>query len=397
MPLPTALVRPFAALLGLACLPSLQAGESPRPETALIATASPPQEPFPHLGRLYHSETNPILNELWILGRYHGQNHWSDGSGGNDEGWEHRRLRLGGQIRLFKNLTLHAQAVAGADLELLYNGFTELWISWRFSEAISLTLGQQKHRFTHDRNVSSRYLNYLERSLLTNMFAADYTPAITVSGGVGRFSYYAGVFSNATGRDMGRAFTEYNSGYSFLASGTFDLEHSPDLDGAFLNLSYVRSHATENATNLNTFDHGLAAALILTKGPVSLLTEITAGLGAVNGNAVGINFQPGIFLTDKLQLVARYQLAASNEENGLRAQRRYEREVGLTTGDLYQAGYVGLNYYIAGHRLKLMSGIEYAHLGNEESWTGSVAVRFFFGPHARSPFPTDGTLAGLLR
>jgi len=354
----------------------------------------PTPEPFPNLGLLYRNDEHPFLNEVWFLGRYHGQNHWTQGNDREDEGWEHRRSRIGGQIRVFKNLTLHAQMVSGADLEPFYNGFTELWASWRFSDALALTVGQQKHRFTHDRNVSSRYLLTLERSLLTNMFAADYTPAVTLSGRFGRWSYYTGFFSNATGRDMSQAFTNFDSGFSFLASATVDLHEFFHTDTAFLNATYVGSDANENATNLNYFDHGISTALILTHGPASLITEITAGLGAENGDAVGLNIQPGYYLTDKLQVVARYQLAGSDGENGLRAQRRYEREVGLTTGDSYQAGYLGLNYFLAGHRAKLMTGIEYSTLGEQDSWTASVAVRVFWGPHSRGPFPMVETLPG---
>lgn len=74
------------------------------------------------------------------------------------------------------------------------------------------------------------------------------------------------------------------------------------------------------------------------------------------------------------------------------AQRRYERPAGLTTGDTYQAAYAGLNYYIAGHRLKLMNGLEYSEMGGQNLWTASFAVRLFWGPHASGPFPTNSIL-----
>lgn len=109
-----------------------------------------------NLGRLYNNEDNPILQNLWILGRYHGQYHWSDSSHGEDEGYESRRIRVGAQAQLFNHLVLHAQAISGSDFEPVYNGFTELWVRWMFSDAVQLTIGQQKHRFSHDRNVSSR-------------------------------------------------------------------------------------------------------------------------------------------------------------------------------------------------------------------------------------------------
>lgn len=360
-------------------------------EAASPAKSAPP-EPLKDLGLLYRSDTNPYVQEVWLLGRYHGQYWDTDGSAGGDSGWEDRRFRVGGQARLFKNLTLHAQMVSGSDFEPVYNGFTELWVGWRFNDALNLTIGQQKHRFTHDRNVSSRYINYLERSMLTNMFAADYTPAVTLSGRISRWNYYGGVFSNATGRDMKAAFTELDSGYSLLATVTRDVGDLIPLDSAFLNVSFVHSDANDKATNLNRFEQGLASALILTEGPMSLITEITAGLGSATGEAIGLNLQPGYFVTRRLQAVARYQLAGSNDDDGLRAQRRYEREANLRTGDLYQAGYLGLNYYIAEHRVKLLTGVEYAALGGEHTWTGSVAVRVFWGPHSRGPFPMGQVL-----
>jgi len=121
---------------------------------------------------------------------------------------------MGGQARVFQRLTLLVQMVSGSDFEPFYNGFTELWASWKFSDALALTIGPRKHRFTHDRNVSSRYINYLERSMLTNVFAADYTPAITLSGKAGRWNWYGGVFTDKTGQDMEDAFTDLDSGYS---------------------------------------------------------------------------------------------------------------------------------------------------------------------------------------
>ena len=85
----------------------------------------------------------------------------------------------------------------------------------------------------------------------------------------------------------------------------------------------------------------------------------------------------------------------ADDPGGIRAQRRYERNVGLNNGSTYQAGYLGLNYYIAKHRIKLMSGLEYSKLDNRDCWTGSLAFRFFFGPHSKGPFPMAQTLEGV--
>ncbi|MBK8094710.1 MAG: hypothetical protein IPK32_22755 [Verrucomicrobiaceae bacterium] len=388
----------FLILLSLlAVAPACLAGSSGSLSEALAPSAPTTLgDQLENLGRIYQNKENPIMQEFWLLGRYHGQQHWSDSSNGQyEEAFESRRLRLGFQGKFFNKLTLHAQAVSGTDLEPFYNGFTELWAQWSFAEALNLTIGQQKHRFTHDRNVSSRYINYLERSMLTNMFALDYTPAVTLSGKIGAFSYYTGIFSNATGPSMGNSFTKFNSGWSYLASATWDFGKKFGTDAAALNLGYLYSDLDPQATNMNRFTNGLNAALILTDGPFALVTEATAGLGGARGSVGGINLQPSVFLTDKLQLVARYQFAKADDPRGIRAQRRYERFVGLNNGDRYHAAYVGLNYHIAKHRIKLMSGIEYTKLDKVDCWTGSVAFRFFFGPHSKGPFPMAQTLDGI--
>jgi phosphate-selective porin OprO/OprP len=344
-------------------------------------------------GRLYRDNDNPVLQEFWLLGRYHGQYHDADGNVGDNDGWENRRFRIGSQARLFEKWTLHAQMVSGFDINPFYNGFTELWSQWALSDELALTVGQQKHRFTHDRNVSSRYINTLERSMLLNMFGADYTPAITLSGSLQEFNYYTGIFSNATGPDMVEAFTNYNSGFSLLASGTWDLKTKLGTDTAHWNVCYLYSDANENATNLNRFRDGFSTALILTNGGASLVSEALLGLRSNQGDAFGLNIQPAYFLTDKLQLATRYQIAASNDDDGLLAQRRYERPAGLTTGDVYNAIYGGFNYHVAGHRIKMMNGIEYANMSSQELWTASFAVRIFWGPNASGPFPTAKTLS----
>ncbi|MEN3940021.1 porin [Prosthecobacter sp. SYSU 5D2] len=400
-PRPFSLLRQQPLILALALLSSAHAGEplAQPPAAAPLLSATLPApgsigDRLENLGRLYESDTNDILQELWILGRYHGHYHWSEGSVGEDEGHEIRRLRMGAQAQLFHKLSLHAQMVSGSDAEPFYNGFTELWAQWAFTPQVALTVGQQKHRFTHDRNVSSRYINYLERSMLTNMVGADYTPAVTLQGKIGPVTYYTGLFSNATSRDMADSFTQFDSGYSYLAAAYINIGKPFGADSAHLHITGLHSQANENATNLDRFDNAFSTALILTQGSAALVTELTAGLGSDEGDAYGLNLQPSYFLTDNLQLALRYQIAASNGARGLEPQSRYEVPAGLPNGDLYQAGYIGLNYHIAKHRLKLMTGLEYSTMGGESVWTASTMIRFFFGPHSGGPFPMNQMLDG---
>jgi hypothetical protein len=94
-----------------------------------------------------------------------------------------------------------------------------------------------------------------------------------------------------------------------------------------------------------------------------------------------------------LQIVGRLQLSFSDEEHGLTPQRRYEQPAGLPTGDRYRALYAGMNYHFADHRLKVMTGLEYADSGGEHTLTASAAIRVFGGPHSRGPFPMATVLS----
>lgn len=363
-------------------------------QAANTARGKPLGERISDSGLIHRDDDAPVLQEFWLLGRYHGHYHETETGQGEDSGWEDRRARFGFQARMLDKLTVHAQAVSGPDFEPRYNGFTELWARWSFSDALQLTIGQQKHRVTHDRNVSSRYLNYMERSMFTNMMGLDYTPAITLSGRKGKVDYYTGFFTNATSDDIQDAFTANNSGVSFIAATTYDLGNLFGADTASFYGSYLRSDPKANATNLTRFDEAVSGALILTKGSGALVTELTSGFGGAGDDAHGLNIQPSYYLTDKLQLVGRYQVASSSNPTGLSSQRRYERPAGLPAGDSYRATYLGVDYYIANHRLKVLGGYEDAAMDGRHARTVFVGFRTFMGPHSSAPFPGNKMLKG---
>ncbi len=386
--------RKLLTLAAALTVVQLTAQEKPAAAAKPVAEQSL-KERFENLGLIYQDKNAKGLQELWLLGRYHGHYHDTSGVGRSDSGLESRRTRLGFQARMYDHLTVHAQAISGSDFEPTYNGFTELWVRWEFNPALQLTVGQQKHRFTHDRNVSSRYMSFMERSMFTNMMGLDYTPAVTLSGRVGKLDYYAGVFSNQAGTDMWEAFTELHSGWSGLAAVTYDLGQLGGADTATFYGSLLHSEARTGATNLTRFDDAASVALILTEGPAALVTEVTAGFGGTRGDAIGLNLQPSLFLTDKLELVTRYQLASASQTGGLRSQRRYESVAGLPNGEHYQATYLGLNYYLAGHRIKLLTGMEHARMNNRDAFTLFAGFRMFFGPHSNAPYPGNKLLKGI--
>jgi phosphate-selective porin OprO/OprP len=193
---------------------------------------------------------------------------------------------------------------------------------------------------------------------------------------------------------MGTAFTEFHSGSTLLAAATYDLGRSLGVDSAQFYGSYLHTNLGVGATNLTRFDDAVSGALILTEGPAALVSELTAGFGGRRGDAVGLNIQPSYFITDTLEAVGRWQLASASQPNGLRAQRRYEAPARMIDGDSYQAVYLGLNRYIAGHRMKVMSGVEYARMDSRDVFTFFAGFRMFFGPHSNAPFPGNQMLKG---
>ena len=87
-----------------------------------------------------------------------------------------------------------------------------------------------------------------------------------------------------------------------------------------------------------------------------------------------------------MQAVLRFQFAASDGDDGLQLQPRYEREVvPAGFGNRYHAFYVGINDLVFGDRFKLMTGTEYSAMhdsahddGAFEGWTHLAGVRVYF-------------------
>ncbi len=88
---------------------------------------------------------------------------------------------------------------------------------------------------------------------------------------------------------------------------------------------------------------------------------------------------------DAFQAVLRYQFDASNGDNGLQVQQRYEQEVVPDgRGDRYNAVYAGIDYLIYGNHLKLMNGVEYSEMDSAHDrtvfsgWPFLTGVRLYF-------------------
>ena len=145
------------------------------------------------------------------------------------------------------------------------------------------------------------------------------------------------------------------------------------------------------------FTDSISLSSDITQGRFGLVTQLLYGFG-FEGNAeqagvntpinqsdvFGISFVPSYFIADGVQLVGRVQLATSGEADGLSLPNRYDKwapsAVTDSKGNTYFSAYAGVNYYIYGHKLKIMNGIEYSKMGggDYDGYTFLSGLRMYF-------------------
>jgi phosphate-selective porin OprO/OprP len=111
------------------------------------------------------------------------------------------------------------------------------------------------------------------------------------------------------------------------------------------------------------------------------------------GDFGGIVLMPMYWLKDeKLRLVGRYLYQKADQAEGLKLNSRYapladtrDSSIDLNSGrgDEHQAVYLGLNYYLCGENLKVISGIQHDELQSIGStqyrgWTIGSSIRLWF-------------------
>jgi len=380
---------------------------------------------------LYKDDTNPILQEFSLQGRF--QLQYADGHAdtakgddqhfdisdvphaNNDNGiwddhFEARRARLGFKSKLFQNWKFDGLINVDLDGEdnegdnAFYRDIYDLYLTYAPADTFNMSAGKTKVRFSREQEISSNNILTFERSLLANLlFPGELTGIWTSGKGVQEYWLYElGVYGN----DRVREFSEFDGGAIILGKVGYDYSSQAGLDSAIASFHYM--HNTDAAykpeKNLEfsngtspSFTDSIALTNDITHGRYGLTTELLYGFGfdgkaeqenapkTINQSDVfGITIIPSYFIADGLQVVGRVQLATSSDKNGLSLPSRYESRANNTTegknGNTYSSAYLGLNYYIHGHKLKLMNGVEYSHLGggDYDGYTFLSGLRFSF-------------------
>jgi phosphate-selective porin OprO/OprP len=100
-------------------------------------------------------------------------------------------------------------------------------------------------------------------------------------------------------------------------------------------------------------------------------TDLSAAAGYETASDVwGATLLPFYNISKHFQVVTRYTFLRSIDPNGLRL-ARYENQVVNGRGDEYQEIYFGLNWYLYGHKLKLQTGVDYAHMADRANDGGA--------------------------
>jgi phosphate-selective porin OprO and OprP len=367
-------------------------------------TSATPCEDLWNRAIIYQNKDNPILQEFSLQGRLQLQY----AAGSSDQGnfssgdlqdlgtdtWEDidvRRWYMGLKATLFHDLKVNGNIVVNPDWGPVYGSLFDLYATWTACDQFQISAGKLEVRFTKEFEISSKEIATFERSLLNNQLAPKQITGAWINGRnvAGAWFYELGVYA----ADVQEEFTEFQGGAITLGKIGYDLKAATSLEQASVAFQWLHSTDPGDAGAKPYADNFNIAAEIKQGrwgGYADILyatgrNELT---GAPVSDVWGFSLTPTFHVTDKLQLVARYQFARSNAPGGLNLQTRYEAtapDLITRSGDQYQAGYLGVNYYLCGHKLKLMTGVEYASMqddstngGGYSGWTWTSGVRMYF-------------------
>lgn len=317
-----------------------------------------------------------------LRGRYHGQAFRTDGDDGNDHDWENRRVRLGLDTVLTDRLefAFDFNMAREADDDVIEN-FDFIAFEYAHDEDTVLSFGKlRRNPLTREDSISSNRILTLERSLLTSRFFLDNVGGVYLSHEKGDWEFGGGVLSGSTESDWRLPSLDGST----LVQANITRQVSAVTEVRF---DYLHNPGDPDDNDVAPYRHVVSVNSSTRSGRWGLITDLiyADALPDARGDLFGVVILPHYQLTERLQIVGRYTWSGSDEADGIRLLDRYERRSvpdGFESGDRHQAVYAGLNYYIHGHRLKLMSGVEYTDFdsadGNTSVLTGTAALRFYF-------------------
>jgi len=331
----------------------------------------------------YSNPENPLLQSLLFSGRFQADYAALDADQGSHDEGNVRRLRLGFRAKLFGSFTLHSEAdLNPQEADPFYLRLTDTYLQWSRSRRFALTLGKHSAPFTLDGATSSKELLTLDRNNLSNnlWFPQEYFPGVSVSGAVSDWNYRLGIYSAGAAN---REFGEFNGSYFTLAVLGYDFAKQWGVQEALLSGNYVYQNPDPRNTFTRQLQHIGSVNFQFEADRWGLRADLTGASGYLGQSGLwGLMAMPFLNVTSKLQFVGRYTFLHSGDPNGVRL-ATYESRVVSGRGDRYHEGYLGVNYFFYGHKLKLQSGVQFADLRDRAgdggaysgvSWTSGLRV-----------------------
>ena len=343
------------------------------------------------LATVYKNDSNPIIEEFDLTGRGQFDYFNLDSNRGNNDFFEIRRLRMGVDT-YWADRFIELKATLDTNLrsfrsnEVFYNRMTDLFIQFHFDDTFNVRAGKFEPHFGYDREFTDNQQKFFERSFfddqIFNNTGNDYVTGASVFGKIGNWGYQAAMFSNAVDREFG----QFNGGQSYLAELSYDFSKALQAEKALWALDYMNMENTAKSKVFNTMHNAAATYFDYQQDKIGLVTQLGYGNGIQSkGDIYELMVMPSYLITKQLEVVFRYQLGLADQSNGITTINRQEKTLGKFTGDTYNAGYLGLNYYLYGQKLKLMVGEQLADLtggtgaaAGYRGWTTLVGLRMFF-------------------
>ncbi|MBK1792508.1 porin [Persicirhabdus sediminis] len=362
-------------------------------------------ETLTSIGTVYKDSSNPYVQQLKFFGRYQYQvaqinGSDVDGDSFNENFTEHRRARLGAELKFLNTFKLKGNInmvsdgrPGGGDLNWGYQSFDELKLSWDAKKQFDLggvdklgvTYGRQKWTLSAEAHESSKSIKTVERSAISNkVYASARGTGVTVNAAKGAWSGAASVYSTTESDDL----AGWNDGEMYLINLGYEFANGDELL-----FDYGYNNVDSNQDDLLDYKWATSIAYYMERGRFEFMANAIYGDNGDqgedrDGSFYGLVLLPSYWLVeDTLEAVGRYSYSGSSESEGIRTNSRYFRrdhgaDVNSGRGDSLHSIYAGVNWYLCGNASKVMLGVEYDNLstpnGDADATTLWAAYRMYF-------------------
>jgi phosphate-selective porin OprO/OprP len=142
---------------------------------------------------------------------------------------------------------------------------------------------------------------------------------------------------------------------------------------ALLAGNYVYQKPDANNTFTRQLEHVGSLNLKLDTKRWGLRADVSAAAGYLGQSDLwGVMTMPYVNATDHLQIVGRYTFLESDDPRGIRF-ATYESRLASARGDRYNEWYLGANYYLYGHKLKLQTAVQHVDMQDRSNRGGAYS------------------------